>query len=73
MKETKKKKLKNCSLYECHIPEFLIKAKQLDELLYAVMPSGDKFLVLGQFPAVCDPSPHYVLQKKIQLDRSSYE
>jgi len=45
--------LKNCSLYESHIPEFLTKAKNLNELLYAVMPSEEKSLVLGQFPAVC--------------------
>jgi hypothetical protein len=39
-------------LYECHIPEFLRKAKKLNELLYAAMPSGEKFLVLEQFSAV---------------------
>jgi hypothetical protein len=45
--------VKNCSFYVRHIPEFLRKAKKLSELLYAAMPSGDKFPVLGQFSAVC--------------------
>jgi len=45
--------VQNCSLYKCYTPEFHRKAKKLNELLYAAMPSGDKFLVLGQFSAVC--------------------